>query len=77
MSFKPFDKGRLWWTTAQLPFKAYDQSIRKIFRFLAFSSPCFAPDEHLSGKQQDSWRPYEPLAQILVDEMVLRQIPAQ
>jgi hypothetical protein len=32
--------GRLWrQLTAQRPFEAYDQTIRKIFRFLAFSSP--------------------------------------
>jgi hypothetical protein len=61
----PFSKGRpSWHLTAQRPFEAYDQTIRKIFCFLAFSCPCFAPDEHLSSKQQDSGRPYEPRAQI-------------
>jgi hypothetical protein len=33
----PLDQGRLsWHLTAQRPFEAYDQTIRKIFRFLAF-----------------------------------------
>ena len=31
------------WMTAQLPFEAYDQNTRKIFRFLAFSA-LFAAD---------------------------------
>ena len=33
------DQRSLWWMTAQLPFEAYDQTTRKILRFLAFSCP--------------------------------------
>lgn len=37
---------------AQQIFQAYDQYSSWI-TFLAFGCPCFAPDEHLSSKQQD------------------------
>lgn len=60
----PHDQGSLWRMTAHQPFEAYDQTVCKIFRILAFSCLLLRSRRAPSGKQQDGWGLYEHSAQI-------------
>jgi hypothetical protein len=51
-------------STAQQPLQAYDQNSSSNHRLSPSAVYCFAPDEHLSSKQQGDWSRYGPFSQI-------------